>query len=97
VEAFLRKFEVNGQKINIKYNKCPFINDVILKKDTEMYGSNVYNKNVTESWLIQVFRKKWIAECTKCIKGKGLYYKCIALKELLNGTCGNYRRLGKVI
>jgi hypothetical protein len=57
MEAFLRKFKVNGQKINIKDNECPLINDVILKKDAEIYKSNIYDKNVTESWLIQVFRK----------------------------------------
>jgi hypothetical protein len=97
VEAFLRKFEVNGPKIDIKDNKCPLINDVILRKDVEIYRSNAYDKNVTESWLIQVFRKKWTAECTKYTEGKGPYYKCIALEELLNRTCGNYRRLGKVV
>jgi hypothetical protein len=95
VEAFLRKFEVNGQKINIKNNKCPLINDVILKKDIEMYGSNVYNKNIIKSWLIQAFRKKWTAECTKCTEGKGPYHECIALEGLLNKTCDNCRRLGK--
>jgi hypothetical protein len=57
MEAFLRKFKVNGQKIDIKDNGCPLINDMILRKDTEMYRSNAYNRNITKSWLIQAFGK----------------------------------------
>jgi hypothetical protein len=97
MEAFLRKFKVNGQKIDIKDNGYPIINDVILRKDAEMYRSNVYNRNITESWLIQVFRKIWTTECTKYTKGKGPYYKCIALEELLGGAYNNCRRLGNAV
>jgi hypothetical protein len=95
VEAFLRKFKVNGQKIDIEDNGCPLINDVILRKDAEMYRSNAYDRNVTESWLIQAFGKIWTTECTKCTEGKGPYHECIALEGLLGGACGNCRRLGK--
>jgi hypothetical protein len=92
---FFRKHKVNGEEIDIEDNACVIPNDVILRKDSEMYGSNAYDRNVVESWLIQAFGKKWNQQCTKCVQGKGSYEDCVTLEGLLGGTCGNCKRLGK--
>jgi hypothetical protein len=92
---FFRKHKVNSEEIDIEDNTCVIPNDVILRKDSEIYGSNAYDRNIVESWLIQAFGKKWNQQCTKCIQGKGSYEDCVTLEGLLDGTCGNCKRLGK--
>jgi hypothetical protein len=49
---FFRKYKVNGEEIDIEDNACVIPNDVILRKDSEIYRSNVYDRNVVKSWLI---------------------------------------------
>jgi hypothetical protein len=47
-----RKYKINNEEIDIEDNTYVILNNVILRKDLKIYGSNIYDRNIVKSWLI---------------------------------------------
>jgi Protein of unknown function (DUF3716) len=68
------------------------LNDVYMQGAVSFYGTNIMERRVLESWMIQALGEKREVQCKHCEDGRGHYRGCYTLRGLFGGACGNCKR-----